>query len=60
MVIKASLKKKNVVALALYPVFKLAASGGIWPDPYSVDHNVKLTSLFYNRTSDGTVDKIEL
>lgn len=49
---------------ALHQVFVLndgiAVSGGVWPEPYSVDPNVKLTSLFYNRTSSGEVDKIDL
>jgi signal transduction histidine kinase/CheY-like chemotaxis protein len=49
---------------ALCQVFKLndgiAVSGGIWPKPYSIDPNVKLSSLFYNRTSTGEVDKIDL
>ncbi|MCW8333964.1 hybrid sensor histidine kinase/response regulator [Vibrio paucivorans] len=37
----------------------IAASGGIWPEPYSVDPDVAYTGLFYNRASDGKVDKIQ-
>ncbi|PCD89978.1 hybrid sensor histidine kinase/response regulator [Vibrio mediterranei] len=59
-----SIENRTALDEALCQVFKLndgiAVSGGIWPEPYSVDPNIKLTSLFYNRTSDGTVDKIDL
>ncbi|CAH0526295.1 ATP-binding protein [Vibrio hippocampi] len=34
--------------------------GGVWPEPFSVDSNKELASLFYNRTSQGEVDKIDL
>ncbi|MCG9625987.1 ATP-binding protein [Vibrio mediterranei] len=59
-----SIENRTALDEALCQVFKLndgiAVSGGIWPEPYSVDPSIKLTSLFYNRTSDGTVDKIDL
>ncbi|SON48984.1 hybrid sensor histidine kinase/response regulator [Vibrio tapetis] len=35
-------------------------SGGIWPIPYSVDPNVRLSSLFYNKTPNGGIDRIDL
>ncbi|OIQ26685.1 hybrid sensor histidine kinase/response regulator [uncultured Vibrio sp.] len=47
----------------LYSLFKtldnIAVSGGVWPEPYTVDQNEAYKSLFYNRASDGKVDKIE-
>ncbi|GAL30837.1 sensor histidine kinase [Vibrio variabilis] len=59
-----SIEDRNALDQALRQVFKLndgiAVSGGIWPEPYSIDPNEKLSSLFYNRTADGEVDKIDL
>ncbi|MFA0441292.1 histidine kinase [Vibrio sp. 10N.286.49.C2] len=50
--------------LALRQIFKLnegiVVSGGLWPEPYSIDDHVRLSSLFYNRTAQGEVDKINL
>ncbi len=39
-------------------VDKVVVSGGIWPQPYSVDPKVKYSGLFFNRASDGKVDQI--
>ncbi|MCK6261928.1 response regulator [Vibrio sp. ZSDE26] len=49
-------------AQLLYSLFKtidgVVVSGGIWPQPYTVDPDIAYKSLFYNRASDGRVDKI--
>ncbi|MCL9782689.1 ATP-binding protein [Vibrio sp. S4M6] len=37
----------------------IAVSGGLWPEPYSVDPKKEYTSLFYNRATDGVIDKID-
>ncbi|USD64312.1 hybrid sensor histidine kinase/response regulator [Vibrio sp. SCSIO 43136] len=37
---------------------KAVVSGGIWPEPYVLDKNVRLNSLFYNKREDGGVDRI--
>lgn len=42
------------------PQGSIVVSGGIWPEPYSVDPDVRLASLFYNRSQSGEVDKIDL
>ncbi|SEG42100.1 hybrid sensor histidine kinase/response regulator [Vibrio hangzhouensis] len=59
-----SIEDRQTLDEALCQVFKLndgiAVSGGIWPEPYSVDPKKKLTSLFYNRTPQGDVDRIDL
>ncbi|MBY6197384.1 hybrid sensor histidine kinase/response regulator [Vibrio hangzhouensis] len=59
-----SIEDRQTLDEALCQVFKLndgiAVSGGIWPEPYSVDPEQKLTSLFYNRTPQGDVDRIDL
>ncbi|MGR5176900.1 ATP-binding protein [Vibrio parahaemolyticus] len=59
-----SIEDRQTLDEALCQVFKLndgiAVSGGIWPEPYSVDPKQKLTSLFYNRTPQGDVDRIDL
>ncbi|CAH8216225.1 Histidine kinase [Vibrio aestuarianus] len=36
----------------------IVVSGGLWPKPYSVDPAQQYSSLFYNRASDGQVDKL--
>ncbi len=36
----------------------VAVSGGLWPVPYSIKSTLAYSSLFYNRTSDGTVERI--
>ncbi|MEZ9229997.1 ATP-binding protein [Vibrio amylolyticus] len=54
---------QSVQETFLYSLFNtldnIAVSGGVWPEPYTVDRNVAYKSLFYNRASDGKVDKIE-
>ncbi|MGF1694662.1 ATP-binding protein [Vibrio lamellibrachiae] len=37
----------------------VAVSGGVWPEPHTIDPNIAYMSLFYNRASDGKVDKIQ-
>ncbi len=39
-------------------VDEVVISGGIWPQPYSVNPNVKYSGLFFNRASDGAVDQL--
>ncbi|SDH04528.1 Signal transduction histidine kinase [Vibrio xiamenensis] len=36
----------------------VAVSGGLWPEPYSVDQHVAYKSLFFNRRDDNLVDRI--
>ncbi|EGU38188.1 Signal transduction histidine kinase [Vibrio ichthyoenteri ATCC 700023] len=36
----------------------ITTSGGLWPIPYSVDKNEAYLSLFFNRASDGQVDRV--
>lgn len=36
----------------------VAVSGGLWPVPYSIDADVPYMSLFFNRASDGRVDRV--
>ena len=52
-------KEQAVMLHSLFSVLNgIAVSGGLWPEPYSVNPNVEYTSLFYNRASDGAIDKI--
>lgn len=36
----------------------IVVSGGIWPQPYSIDRNIPYSSLFYNRSNTGEIDQI--
>lgn len=49
-------------AVLLFNLFSLvegvAVSGGLWPIPYSVDKQIPYKSLFFNRASDGIVDRV--
>ncbi|WP_367986820.1 ATP-binding protein [Vibrio sp. NTOU-M3] len=36
----------------------ITVSGGLWPIPYSIDKEVAYSSLFFNRASDGKIDKV--
>lgn len=36
----------------------VAISGGLWPEPYSIDEKVAYQSLFFNRREDNLVDRI--
>ena len=46
----------------LYNLFSLVdgvtISGGLWPTPYSIDKQIAYSSIFYNRASDGQVDRV--
>ncbi len=36
----------------------VVVSGGIWPEPYSVDEQERFSSLFYNKNSRGGIDRV--
>ncbi len=36
----------------------VVVSGGLWPVPYSIDPRTPYMSLFFNRASDGKVDRV--
>ncbi|KOO05327.1 hybrid sensor histidine kinase/response regulator [Vibrio nereis] len=36
----------------------VAVSGGLWPAPFSQDPEVAYASLFFNRTEDGTIERV--
>lgn len=46
----------------LHQLFSLidgvVVSGGLWPDPYSIDAEIPFKSLFFNRARDGKVDRV--
>ena len=36
----------------------VVVSGGVWPQPYTIDPGVKYSSLFYNKNSRGGIDRV--
>ncbi|KJY83184.1 histidine kinase [Vibrio galatheae] len=46
----------------LFSLFSLVdgvtVSGGLWPAPYSIDATTPYKSLFFNRASDGQIDRV--
>lgn len=56
---ETSQDEQNVLLFALFEdIDGVAVSGGLWPEPYSIDPDIPYMSMFYNRASDGQVDRI--
>ncbi|MGC9492418.1 cache domain-containing protein, partial [Vibrio genomosp. F10] len=54
---------QKIQAKILSSLFKTldgaVVSGGLWPEPYTIDKDIPYMSLYYNRSSDGQVDNIK-
>ncbi|MGC9459259.1 hybrid sensor histidine kinase/response regulator [Vibrio genomosp. F10] len=54
---------QKIQAKILSSLFKTldgaVVSGGLWPEPYTIDKDISYMSLYYNRSSDGQVDNIK-
>ncbi|MCL9774746.1 hybrid sensor histidine kinase/response regulator [Vibrio methylphosphonaticus] len=59
-----AIQGRQALDAALRQIFTLndgiVISGGLWPEPFSIHADERFSSLFYNRTADGQVDKIDL
>ncbi|MGF1779422.1 ATP-binding protein [Vibrio nomapromontoriensis] len=59
-----AIQDRQALDAALRQIFKLndgiVVSGGLWPEPFSIRADERFSSLFYNRTANGDVDKIDL
>ncbi|MDP2570797.1 ATP-binding protein [Vibrio penaeicida] len=49
---------KSLLPFMIAQSTNMIVSGGTWPEPYSIDKDIRLKSLFYNKNSEGGVDLI--
>ncbi|UAB69241.1 response regulator [Vibrio sp. SCSIO 43132] len=49
---------KTLLPIMIAQSTNMIVSGGIWPEPYLIDPNIRLNSLFYNKNIEGGVDLI--